>query len=554
MLLYFKDYLLINICESKDYKNYHKLITDIKSTTIEKYFKQASLDIIYDNRNLINSSYIIYKHNYLSNSTFEIIGFIQLKQKKSHKLIVNFVLLDNLLYKIFTEDILQLMYDKFYFIKSFCFNPLSYFSNDLLQTTLNKYFHNNKIYVKNVYFHEKRRQDLIMENNIILIKYGELTTKKNNRKMFIITLKNNIEAKLKNYTYKLTYDHTRMFIEVIDQKEMPSIIEDLKTVFGIHGIVICTKVNTNVEDIKIEVLKAVTPNTSFKVKTKRGDKNFKYTSPELNVLLGTHILNNIPNVKVDVHNPDTTVEVEIREQYAYVYSKTIKGAGGYPVSTLGKGLLMISGGIDSPVAGYLAMKRGVNIECIYFTSPPHTSINADNKVKELVQILSNYQSTIKLHIVPFTKIQETIYKKCDNDYLITLMRRMMYRISERLAKRNKLKILINGESLGQVASQTLSSISVINEVINTPVIRPVACLDKLEIISISKDINTYETSILPYEDCCTVFIPKHPVINPNKFKCIQSEELFNVEELIDDVMNNIETITINHINTTNSLL
>jgi len=230
--------------------------------------------------------------------------------------------------------------------------------------------------------------------------------------------------------------------------------------------------------------------------------------------IGALILKNIPNIKVDVHNPEYLLRIEIRHDYTYIYEKEIKALGGYPVGIAGKGLLMLSGGIDSPVAGYLAMKRGIKLECIYFESPPHTSIAAKNKVKKLVSILNTYQASIKLHIINFTEIQEAIYKNINPEYMITIMRRMMYRISEKVLHENNCLVLINGESVGQVASQTLTSMSVINNVTTTPVIRPVACLDKLEIIDIAKRINTYETSILPYEDCCTIFLPKHPVINP----------------------------------------
>ena len=393
-----------------------------------------------------------------------------------------------------------------------------------------------------------------MNNNLLLIKYGELTTKKNNRNMFIKILKINIENKLKNYQIKLTYDHTRMFIEILDNTNTNTIIEKLKDIFGIHGIVICTKVENDIDLIKEEVLKQSINQTSFKIETKRSNKNFPYTSMEFNCLLGDYVLDNNEAIIVDIHNPNITITIEIRNDYTYIYSSVIKGNGGYPVSSIGKGLLMISGGIDSPVAGYLAQKRGIKLECIYFDSPPHTNIQALNKVKSLIKILSNYQGSIKLHVVNFTKIQEEIYHKCDNDYIVTLMRRMMYQISEKLARRNKLSILINGESLGQVASQTLSSINVINSVVTIPVIRPVACLDKLEIIKLSKKIKTYETSILPYEDCCTVFVPKHPVINPNIEKVIKSEALYNKEELIYEAIKNIQTYTINEIDDLSDLL
>ncbi len=382
---------------------------------------------------------------------------------------------------------------------------------------------------------------------IILIKYGELTTKKANRNLFINTLYQNILASLKEYDIKIEKNRVRMFIYPENEYDIDDIILKLKKIFGIHGIVIAYKVDNNIDNIENEVLnivKNIKFNT-FKVNTKRSNKNFKYNSMEFNNIIGGLILKNINNVKVDVHNPDFTLKIEIRENSTYIYSKEIKGAGGYPVGVAGNGLLMLSGGIDSPVSGYLAMKRGIKIECIYFESPPHTSEMALNKVKKLVEKLTDYQPTIKLHIVNFTEIQEAIYKNINPDYMITIMRRMMYRISENIIKKGKSLVIINGESIGQVASQTLNSMVVINNVTNYPIIRPVSCLDKLEIIDISKKIGTYDISILPYEDCCTIFLPKHPVINPKLDKCILYEELFNYKELIDKAINNINTVVIN---------
>ena len=379
---------------------------------------------------------------------------------------------------------------------------------------------------------------------LILIKYGELTTKKDNRKTFIKTLETNIKNKIKNIYTNITKTMSRMYItyEEINEEE---ILKNLTKIFGIHSIVICDKVNTNEDEIKNKVLEILKEKQfkTFKVSTKRSDKTFKYTSMEFNNIIGGLVLKNF-NCKVDVHNPELNLEIEIRQEGTFIYNKEIKGLGGYPVGIQGKGLLMLSGGIDSPVAGYLSLKRGVNIECLYFESPPHTSLNAKNKVLKLAEILNDYSGTIKVHVVPFTKIQEEIYKNIPGNYNITIMRRMMYRIAEKYAKRRNCKILINGESIGQVASQTLNSMVVINNVTNMPVIRPVACLDKLEIIEISKSINTYETSILPYEDCCTIFVPKHPIINPSLEIAQEYENLINYEELIDECIKNIETIKI----------
>ena len=385
---------------------------------------------------------------------------------------------------------------------------------------------------------------------IILIKYGELTTKKANRNLFINVLHNNIKDALKDYDIKIVKNRVRMFIEINNDDSFEEITDKLKKIFGIHGIVIAYEVDNNIDTIKnniLEIVKDINFKT-FKVETKRSNKNFPYTSMEFNNEIGGLILKNIPNVSVDVHNPDYTLRLEIRDSKTYIYGKEICGAGGYPVGVAGKGLLMLSGGIDSPVAGYLAMKRGIKLECIYFESPPHTSEMAKNKVKQLVEKLSVYQPDIKLHVVNFTEMQEEIYKNINPNYMITIMRRMMYRISERLMKKRKCLILINGESVGQVASQTLPSMSVINSVTNVPVIRPVACLDKLEIIDIAKKIDTYETSILPYEDCCTIFLPKHPVINPKLDDCIEYEKNFDYLELINKAVMDIETISINNKN------
>ena len=379
---------------------------------------------------------------------------------------------------------------------------------------------------------------------LILIKYGELTTKKDNRKFFVKTLENNIKNKLKNYQIEIESSMSRMYITYNESNEL-EIIDNLRKIFGIHSIVICDKVNTNEDEIKNKVLEILKNKQfkTFKISTKRSDKSFEHTSMEFNNIIGGLVLKNF-ECKVDVHNPELNLEIEIRKEGTFIYNKEFNGLGGYPVGIQGKGLLMLSGGIDSPVAGYLALKRGVNIECLYFESPPHTSLNAKNKVLKLASILNEYSGNIKVHIVPFTKIQEEIYKNIPGNYNITIMRRMMYRIAERFSKRRKCKIIINGESIGQVASQTLNSMVVINNVTNMPVIRPVACLDKLEIIEISKSINTYETSILPYEDCCTIFVPKHPIINPSLETALEYEKLINYEELINECVKNIETINI----------
>ncbi len=383
-------------------------------------------------------------------------------------------------------------------------------------------------------------------NKLLLIKYGELSTKKDNINYFIKTLKDNIEASLNGIDVELIYDKGRMFIKT-NEDNFDEIIDKLKHIFGIHEIVIAYELpNNDIEELKsslVEIIKDKEIDT-FKVETKRSNKNYPLTSIEISRILGGVVLKNKENVKVDVHNPNTYINIEIRLNNAYIYFDRIKGIGGYPVGSLGKGLLMLSGGIDSPVAGYLALKRGVRIEGLYFESPPHTSEAAKNKVIKLAQELSEYSGYVKLHVVNFTEIQETILKNCPHEYLITIMRRMMYRISERIAKNANAKVIVNGESIGQVASQTLTSMSVINETIKMPVIRPVACLDKIEIIEIAKKIGTYETSILPFEDCCTIFVPDHPVINPVASLAQEYESSFDYEELIRKCIKEHEIIKV----------
>lgn len=391
-------------------------------------------------------------------------------------------------------------------------------------------------------------------DKLILIKYGELTTKKDNRKLFIKILKNNIKKKLSNIQVNIESNNSCMYITT-KEEDLNNVLELLNQVFGIHSIVICDKVNNNIEEIYSKALEIMQKEkfTTFKVETKIFNKDFPIPSLEFSSKVGAVILKNI-TCKVDVHNPDVILYIEIRNEGTFIYTNSNKGLGGYPVGVQGKGLLMLSGGIDSPVAGYLTLKRGVDLECLYFESPPHTSIEAKNKVIKLASIINNYSGNIKVHVIPFTKLQEEIYKNVPDTYIVTIMRRMMYRIAEKVAKRRKCKIIINGESIGQVASQTLTSMVVINNVTNMPVIRPVACFDKLEIIDIANKIGTYETSILPFEDCCTIFVPKHPVINPELIKCIEYEKLFDYDNLINECIDNMETIKNLNTNDYNDIL
>ena len=378
----------------------------------------------------------------------------------------------------------------------------------------------------------------------IIIKYGELSTKKANINFFLKTLKDNIHNSL-TYQHTITYDYGRMFIDVAEEN-INSTIDILKHTFGIHEIIIgFIGESRELENIEKNVIDLIKDHefATFKVETKRSDKSYPINSMEMNNKLGGVILKN-RNVSVDVHNPELIVHVEIRKDATLYYLNGIAGLGGYPVGTLGKGLLMLSGGIDSPVAGYLTIKRGVKLSALYFESPPHTSEMAKEKVIKLARVLAKYNPNMNLYVINFTEIQEAILKNIPYEYLITIMRRMMYRIAEAIAKKENSKIIVNGESIGQVASQTLTSMSVINAVVNMPVIRPVACFDKLEIIDIANKIGTFDISTLPYEDCCTVFVPEHPVINPEISKCIEYEKLIPYEELIAEAIKNKEIIKI----------
>ena len=383
---------------------------------------------------------------------------------------------------------------------------------------------------------------------VILIKYGELTTKKDNRNFFINKLKNNIFDKISDYNFEIQDDYYRMFI-IPNPEDIDGIVNILKNIFGIHEIVVAYMSEiVSEEDIlkcSLEVMKNEEFKT-FKVVTNRSDKKFPIKSMDMNNIVGGYILKNI-ECSVDVHNPDVYLNIEIRSNAVYYYTKGVPGLGGYPVSTLGRGLLMLSGGIDSPVAGYMTIKRGVELYYLYFESRPHTSIEARNKVIDLARKLEKYNSHGKLMVVNFTKIQETIYKNLDTTYLITIMRRMMYRIAERVAKKNKCLAIVNGESVGQVASQTLSSMVAVNDVTNYPILRPLCSFDKLDIIEISKKIDTYETSILPYEDCCTVFVPKHPVINPNLKFIYEEEAKIDFEPLLKEAVDTIEVVDLKEV-------
>ena len=384
----------------------------------------------------------------------------------------------------------------------------------------------------------------------ILVRYGELSVKGKNRKYFINALHRNIRHKLKAFeNLQIQATRDRCYILLNGTNPEP-VIEQLNKVFGIQSYSLAARCDTEIEAIKDLALKLIqaqpqTP-TTFKVETKRAHKQFEMLSHDVTRAVGAHLLVNTDHLTVDVHNPQLRVYVEVRREGSYIMADHIKGLGGFPVGIAGKGLLMISGGIDSPVAGYLIQKRGVEIEAIHFASPPYTSVRSKQKVLDLMEKNAHYapHGKVKVHVVPFTTLQKAIYENIPNSYAMTVMRRMMYRIAEGVAKKRDILILGNGESLGQVASQTLASMYAINEVTSMPIIRPVATLDKLEIIDIAKRIDTYEISIRPYEDCCTVFVPENPATSPSLEKCLKYERNFDFEALVQQCIDETEVITV----------
>lgn len=375
----------------------------------------------------------------------------------------------------------------------------------------------------------------------IMVRFGELSTKGKNKKDFIRTLYFNIKNALKdfeNLKYDLRYDHIYV---VLNNQDHEPVLNRLLDVSGIYSLSLVYKCESDIEVIKqtaFDIIKEEEGKT-FKVKSKRGDKRFPIVSDVIVRQVATVILKNT-DLTVDVHNPDILLSIEVRDEGTYIFTKTVLGAGGYPLGVAGKGMLMLSGGIDSPVAAYLLMKRGVTIECIHFASPPYTSVAVIQKLEDLLSVLNKYQAKIRLNIIPFTKIQEAIYANCPESYAITIMRRMMFRLADKLSRKRKCPIIASGESLGQVASQTIHSMNVINEVTNVPVIRPCVTLDKTEIINYSKKIGTYEISIRPYEDCCTIFAPKNPKTMPKLDECLELENKFDWEVLIYEAINNCE--------------
>jgi len=387
-----------------------------------------------------------------------------------------------------------------------------------------------------------------MQYDHLLVRYGELTLKGTNRKMFINQLKDNVKRALIPLSgYHVKGKRDRMYIELSPEADINEIIQRLSKVYGIKSISPVIKIDKNEEKINqsaIQLSHDFEKGSTFKVDVKRVDKSFRLDTYELQRQVGGAILKKNNNITVNVKNPDYEIKIEVRMDAIYIYEKVIAGAGGLPVGTGGKTLLMLSGGIDSPVAGIEVMKRGVTVEAIHFHSPPFTSEKAKDKVIELTRILAERVGPIKLHLVPFTEIQKQINKVVHSRYTMTSTRRMMMRISDKVVHQINANAIVNGENLGQVASQTLKSMYAINHVTATPVLRPLLTLDKEDIIKKAKELGTFETSIQPYEDCCTIFTPKNPVTEPDFDKVVKYESVFNFDEMIENAVENIETLTI----------
>lgn len=384
-------------------------------------------------------------------------------------------------------------------------------------------------------------------DNVIILRYGELHLKGKNRSFFENMLIKNIRKKIASIDCNLLIGRGRYIICDFNQNETDKIIKLIKEVFGIHSLSIAKKTVSNLEAITKLSLELAPKSGSFRINSNRADKRFPLTSVELSKEIGGLILDNNPSLTVDLHNPQTIINIDIRDNgSAFIYNDKILCAGGMPVGSAGKGLLLLSGGIDSPVAGYMMAKRGMNFDTLHFHSYPYTSAQAKEKVIELAKILTRYCGNINLICVPLTQIQEEIHKNCEPSYMITMVRRFMMTLAEKIAANRFCGCIINGESLGQVASQTLQSITVTNDVVKTmPIFRPLIGMDKSEIISISQKMDTYETSILPYEDCCTVFLPENPVTKPTIERAqFEQNKISNYQDLIEQALNNLEIIKI----------
>ncbi|SCJ78979.1 Probable tRNA sulfurtransferase [uncultured Clostridium sp.] len=380
---------------------------------------------------------------------------------------------------------------------------------------------------------------------LILVRFGEIHLKGLNRPYF--------EHRLVREMKRRLYDEPQAAVEKGDGRyyirgvqNLDAVMERIRKVFGVHSLSPAIAVEKDIAAIRdqaVEMMRDKHP-TTFKVKARRADKRFPMTSPEICEEVGGYILETLPGWKVDVHHPEVTLEVEVREQ-AFLHCETLPAAGGMPVGTNGRAFLLLSGGIDSPVAGYMVAKRGVAIEAVHFFSYPYTGEPAKEKVLTLAKLLSEYAGPVRVHVVPFTKIQQEIYQKCPEGELTVIMRRFMMRIAQGLAQRGKGGALVTGESIGQVASQTMEALAATDAVVDMPVFRPVIGMDKQEIMEIAMKIGTYETSILPYEDCCTVFTPRHPVTRPKLERIEASEKVLDIEGLVQEAVDGTEVVTFN---------
>lgn len=392
---------------------------------------------------------------------------------------------------------------------------------------------------------------VIKMKEIILVKYGEIILKGGNRPKFEKVLMENIRNAVRNIDrIKMSIMQATIYIEPENPENLDLICERLSLIFGIVSITKAGVLDKNVESIREGAYeyckKDLLPGKKFKVEAKRADKRFPLTSVELSIDVGGYLDDKIEGITCDVHNPDVTVKIEVRDYNAFVYcsENKLSGQGGMPIGTGSKATLLLSGGIDSPVAGHMMAKRGIEIDAINFFSFPYTSERAKEKVIELASILAKYTSKIDLYIVPFTEIQLAIRDNCPQEHMTLIMRRFMMKLSEKIAYKNGSAALITGESAGQVASQTLAALNVTNSVVKMPVLRPLIGMDKKEIVERSHDIGTFETSILPYEDCCTVFTPKHPTTNPKLAVIEKSEARLDADTLIEKALEGVEKITV----------
>ena len=382
---------------------------------------------------------------------------------------------------------------------------------------------------------------------VILIRFGEIFLKGKNRGYFEKSLFSNIKTSLEKFNLEVVKISGRYIVKNYNLDDENEIVSKISKIPGIFSFSIADLIQTSIENIEnhsVELMKD--EKGTFKVETNRADKKLELNSMQISAKIGGKILASNRNLKVDIKNPDHIVNIDIRENgETYIYSKVLFGVGGMPVGTAGGGLILLSGGIDSPVAAYMMAKRGVKVAAVHFHSFPYTSNSAREKVEELASIVSAYTGDMTIYMVSMTELQEQIHEKCDDSYMITLLRRGMFTIAERLAKRHKKKMLITGENLGQVASQTIESMTVVSEVVkSTPILRPLIAFDKCEIIDIAKKIGTYETSIKPFEDCCTVFLPDSPVVKPELYKVKKEQEKIDFDEILNRAMETVEIVEI----------